>query len=88
MLILRFNQKLFSGFDDYYRKNRNQIQENNYNDLINGSQDDNVKKRAKNLYKDNNICTDNFQQNQRPMFKIIPKTENRRHKMRHPDKKT
>ena len=53
MLILRFNQKLFSGFDDYYRKNRNQIQENNYNDLVNGSQDDNVKKRAKNLYKDN-----------------------------------
>lgn len=53
MLILRFNQKLFSGFDDYYRKNRNQIQENNYNDLVNGSQDNNVKKRAKNLYKDN-----------------------------------
>lgn len=53
MLILRYNQRLFSGFDDYYRKNRNRIQENNYNDLINGSQDNNVKTRAKNLYKDN-----------------------------------
>lgn len=53
MLILRYNQKLFSGFDDYYRKNRNQIQENNYNNVVNGSQDDNVRTRAKNLYKDN-----------------------------------
>ena len=65
MIIKRIlqQQKTFSSttnFDDYYRESRNQFQEKNYNDLVSGSQDDNIKKKAKNLYKDNSTLQKKF----------------------------
>lgn len=64
MIIRRvLKQKSFSSatnFNDFYRECRSQFQEKNYNDLVSGSQDDNIKKRAKNLYKDNTTLQKKF----------------------------
>ena len=67
MKILRFNQKLFSEFDDYYRASRDKIQINNVNDAIQGKQDIQISKKAEKLYDDwayarNNYTRDAFVQ--------------------------
>lgn len=64
---VQFDERLFSGFDDFYRAQRDKIQINNINDAINGKCDKDIEKRARNLYKDwayakNNYTEDAFVQ--------------------------
>lgn len=62
---LYFSERLFSGFDDFYRAQRDRIQISNLNDAVSGKYDKDIEKRAKNLYKDwayarNNYTEDAF----------------------------
>ena len=60
MILRRIRQRLYSEFENYYRNNRNQIQEKNYNNIVAGNEDENIRKKAKSLYKDNSTLQKKF----------------------------
>lgn len=60
MKVLRFRQKLFSGFNDYYRASRDKIQMSNVDDAVQGKQDAQISQKAEKLYDDWAYARNNF----------------------------